>query len=217
MGEASSTSTFRTLMPSRGVCGVLSIMPRICCAAASAAAGSSQSFTPPALPRPPACTWALTTTLPPSFAAIAFACAGVSATSPFGTGTPNSLRIALPWYSWIFMRSGRRLLVPANLPHDPHDRIEVVGHPLFHGNDGVVRDVDVLGADLGAALGDIAEPDAGLLAHELGAVAGVEWVHLEPRDLDEEARTREELIEIMVADDMAEVLAQEGLDAIVEI
>ena len=89
-------------MPSGGVCGVFSIMPRICFAAASAAAGSSASFTPPALPRPPACTCALTTTFPPSFAAIAFACAGVSATSPFGTGTPNSRRIALPWYSWIF-------------------------------------------------------------------------------------------------------------------
>src|SRR3984893_5668700 len=90
-------------MPSGGGWGVLSIMPRICFAAASAAAGSSASFTPPALPRPPACTCALTTTLPPSFAAIAFACAGVSATSPFGTGTPNSRRIALPWYSWIFI------------------------------------------------------------------------------------------------------------------
>src|SRR5713226_1374122 len=66
MGEASSTSTLRTLMPSGGVWGVLRIMPRICFAAASAPAGSSASLTPPALPRPPACTWALTTTLPPS-------------------------------------------------------------------------------------------------------------------------------------------------------
>src|SRR5712692_8121682 len=104
MGEASSTSTLRTLMPSGGVWGVLSIMPRICFAAASAPAGSSASLTPPALPRPPACTWALTTTLPPSRAAMSFAWAGVSATSPFGTGTPNSRRMALAWYSWIFMR-----------------------------------------------------------------------------------------------------------------
>ncbi len=65
-------------------------------AAASAPAASSASFTPPALPRPPACTCALTTTRPPSFCATARAWAGVSATSPFGTGTPNSFRIALP-------------------------------------------------------------------------------------------------------------------------
>ncbi len=96
IGEASSTSTLSTLMPSGGVCGVLSIMPRICLAAASAPAASSASFTPPALPRPPACTWAFTTTRPPSFWAMARAWAGVSATSPFGTGTPNSFRIALP-------------------------------------------------------------------------------------------------------------------------
>ena len=82
-------------MPSGGVCGVLSIMPRICLAAASAPAGSSASLTPPALPRPPACTWAFTTTRPPSRSAIARASAGVSATSPCGTGTPNSRRIAL--------------------------------------------------------------------------------------------------------------------------
>ena len=113
IGEASSTRTLSTLMPSGGVCGVLSIMPRISDAAASAPAASSASFTPPALPRPPACTCALTTTppalprppactcaltttRPPSFWAIARAWAGESATSPFGTGTPNSFRIALP-------------------------------------------------------------------------------------------------------------------------
>ena len=102
-------------MPSGGVCGVLSIMPRIWRAAASAPAGSSASLTPPALPRPPACTCALTTTRPPSRAAIALACSGESATSPLGTGTPNSRRMALPWYSWIFIagfgsRSRRKLV-----------------------------------------------------------------------------------------------------------
>src|SRR2546428_13345490 len=106
MAEASSTSTLRTLMPSGGVWGVLSIMPRIWPAACSAAAGSSASLMPPALPRPPACTCALTTTLPLSRWAIARACAGVSATSPFGTATPNSRSSALAWYSWIFIREG---------------------------------------------------------------------------------------------------------------
>src|SRR5512144_805377 len=188
-------------MPSGGVWGVFSIMPRICRAAVSAPAGSAASFTPPALPRPPACTWALTTTRPPSRSAIARAWTGVSATSPLGTGTPNSFRMALPWYSWIFMRSGRRLLVAADLPDDPHDRVEAVGHPLLQRDDAVVGDVDVLGADLGAALGDVAEPDARLLADELGPVAGVERVHLEPRDLDEEPRAGEMLLVVLVVAD----------------
>ena len=36
----------------------------------------------------------------------------------------------------------------------------------------VVGDLDVLGADLGAALGDVAHPEAGLLADQLPAVVG---------------------------------------------
>ena len=44
------------------------------------------SFTPPALPRPPACTCAFTTTVPPYCFAIASASSGVVATSPGGIG-----------------------------------------------------------------------------------------------------------------------------------
>src|SRR2546426_8582151 len=120
--EASSTSTDRTWMPSGGVCGVLSLMPRICRAAGSAASGSSTSLMPPALPRPPACTCALTTTRPPSRAAIVFASAGVAATSPLGTGTPNSRRRALAWYSWICIRTsavGARRCAALDLPQHP--------------------------------------------------------------------------------------------------
>ena len=214
IGEASSTSTLRTLMPSGGVCGVLSIMPRICFAAASAAAGSSASFTPPALPRPPACTCAFTTTCPPSLAAMALAWAGVSATSPLGTGTPNSRRIALPWYSWIFTAG-----LAGDLPHDPHDGIVVLGDdPLLERDQGIVGDVDVLGADLGAALGDVAEAEPGLGLDQLEAVVGVERVHLELGEAHEIARPREgRLVLRVVADDVADVLAEEALDALAEL
>src|SRR5215470_5533769 len=149
-------------MPSGGVCGLLSFMPRICCAARWAPSGSSASLMPPALPWPPACTCALTTTLPPRRAATARASSGVVATSPAGTGTPNSRSRALAWYSWIFTdaRSGRSALLAAELPQKPRDRVDRVGRPLLERNDSVVRDVDVLGADLGAALRDVAEPDS---------------------------------------------------------
>src|SRR5499426_1771175 len=188
MGEASSTSTFRTLMPSGGVCGVLSIMPRICFAAVSAAAGSSASFTPPALPRPPACTCAFTTTLPPSRAATARASAGDVATSPAGTATPNSRSRALAWYSWTFTdaRSALPALLAAELPQQPDDRIQRIGRPLFQGDDPVVGDLDVLGADLGAALRDVAEPDPRLVLDEARAVARVQRMHVEAGELDEE-------------------------------
>src|SRR5205809_863503 len=189
MAEASSTSTLRTLMPSGGVWGVLSIMPRIWPAACSAAAGSSASLMPPALPRPPACTCALTTTLPLSRWAIARACAGVSATSPFGTATPNSRSSALAWYSWIFTPSRGLLLLGAELAQQPHDGIEeLVGHPLLERDDRVVRDMDVLGADLGTTLRDVAEADAGRVLDEGRAVDRVERVHVEAGQLDAQRR-----------------------------
>ena len=103
MSEARSTHTERTRMPSGGVCGVLSIIPMICFAAVSAASAASATLMPPPLPRPPACTCAFTTTLPPRRWAISRALAGVSATSPSGTGTPNSRSNSLAWYSWIFI------------------------------------------------------------------------------------------------------------------
>src|SRR5437660_7578989 len=65
------------------------VMPRILAACAAASSAFAASFTPPALPRPPACTWALTTTRPPPRRrAIARASAAVVATSPGGTGKP---------------------------------------------------------------------------------------------------------------------------------
>src|SRR4029077_18229549 len=137
-------STERTRMPSDGVWGVLSFMPRICCAARWAPSGSSASLIPPALPRPPACTCAFTTTLPPRRAATARASACVVATSPAGTGTPNSRSRALAWYSWIFTdaRSGLLALLAAELPQQPDDRVDRIGRPFLERDDPVVGDED---------------------------------------------------------------------------
>src|SRR5689334_6265783 len=72
------------------------------------------------------------------------------------------------------------------------DRIvEAIDHPLLERNDRVVRDRDVLGADLGAALGDVAVAQAVLFLEVLKAVLGVERVHLERGVVDEEARSDE--------------------------
>ena len=87
ISSAGVTRTLWTVSP-------LISMPRIFSACARASAGVLASFTPPALPRPPACTWAFTTTVPPSFFAIASASAGVVATSPGGTGMPAARKIS---------------------------------------------------------------------------------------------------------------------------
>jgi len=48
----------------------------------------------------------------------------------------------------------------------PHDGVERVGRALLERDDPVVGDVDVLGTDLGAALGDVAEADPRVLLDE---------------------------------------------------
>ena len=68
-----------------------------------ASSGVCASFTPPALPRPPAWTCALITTVPPIEAATSRASSGVLATRPGSTGSPWRANSSLPWYSCRFM------------------------------------------------------------------------------------------------------------------
>src|SRR6185503_17939258 len=55
--------------------------------------------------------------------------------------------------------------------------VEAVYHALLEGDNRVVGDVDVLGADFGAALGDIAVAEAELVFEERDSVPRVERVH----------------------------------------
>src|SRR5882724_4123360 len=111
-----------------------------------------------------------------------------------------------------------RLGFAGELAREPHDRVVLLGHhPFFEGNQSIIRDVDVLGADLGAALGDVAVAEAGLGLSEVEAVIGVERMHLELGDAHEIARSREGgLVLRVIADDVADVLAEEALDALAE-
>ena len=92
MSAAGSTSTVRTAWPRMS-------MPRIACAAARASAAERQSFTPPALPRPPVSTCAFTTTGGPSRAAACAASAAVVATCPRATGMPWRSKHSFAWNS----------------------------------------------------------------------------------------------------------------------
>jgi hypothetical protein len=78
------------------------VIPRIWADSSAASAGLRASFPPPALPRPPACTCALMTTVPPMRRAIASASVGVDATSPSNIGIPAALSSARAWYSCRF-------------------------------------------------------------------------------------------------------------------
>src|SRR5687768_12059964 len=84
-------------------------MPRIFRAQSRTSSIDLATFTPPALPRPPAWICAFTTqTLPPSFFAAATASSTENAGTPLDVGTPNLRKSSLPWYSWMFIvREGR--------------------------------------------------------------------------------------------------------------
>ncbi len=95
MSSPSSTYTLRTLFPSGPVWGVFKIIPNIREAISLASAGDFASLTPPAFPRPPACTWALTTTtFVPIARAACSASSGLNTRYPRGTGTRYFRRIS---------------------------------------------------------------------------------------------------------------------------
>src|SRR5215211_2660542 len=71
-----------------------------------ASAGDLATLTPPALPRPPVCTCALTTTGPPAPRAIRATSSGFVATVPGFVGIPYPASNSPAWYSWIFMQRG---------------------------------------------------------------------------------------------------------------
>src|SRR6202046_2385195 len=113
---------------------------------------------------------------------------------------------------------GRLLRAPGDLAPEPGHRVVTgVDHALLHRDDAVVRDLYVLGAHLGAALGDVAHAQAAVV-RQLPAVVDVERVHLELREADEEAGPRVVgLVVLVVADDVADVLAHEALNALAEL
>src|SRR3954447_23983347 len=115
---------------------------------------------------------------------------------------------------------GVPVLVPdADLVAEPHQGVVgAVDHAFLHRDDRVVGDVDALGADLRAALGDVAVAQAGLLAGDSASVHRVERVHVELGVAQEEAGTGEvHLVVLVVAHDVTGVLAQEALDALAEL
>src|SRR4051794_33546061 len=92
MSEAASTHTSCTVWPRMSI-------PRMFSACCSASTRSEATLMPPALPRPPICTCALTTQGYPISSAAATASSTVVAGAPLGTGTPCRAKSCLPWYS----------------------------------------------------------------------------------------------------------------------
>src|SRR2546425_596763 len=104
------------------------------------------------------------------------------------------------------------------LPPDPGDGVVVAaGHPLLERDDGVVGDPDVLGADVLAALGDVAHAKARLAGQQRRAVGRVFGGRLQPGHPHHVARPVVGGLLVVVAQDVADVLAEEALDALAEL
>src|SRR5713226_6223539 len=86
--------------------------------------------------------------------------------------------------------------------------VKLIHHSLLQRNDGVVGDMNFFRANFRTALGDVAKPDAELLLQQAGTRNTVERMHFQPRDADKEARPAELFALPVVAQDVADVLAQ---------
>ena len=77
----------------------------------------------------------------------------------------------------------------------------------------------MFGANFGAALGDVAHTKTMfLLGSALSITQGIQGMHIKFSDSNEETRAREGLlILLVVADNMARILAEEALNALTEL
>lgn len=111
------------------------------------------------------------------------------------------------------------VLAHTDLAAKPADGVVLhVGDALLEGNQRIVGDVNVLRADLSAALGDVAVAQPELLLGHLLAIHRVQWVHVELGDAHQHARSSEGFVVLLViAHHVAGVLAQEALNALAEL
>src|ERR1051326_1328216 len=93
----------------------------------------------------------------------------------------------------------------------------MIHNPLLERDDRIVGDPDALGAYGGAALGDVAVADALRGAQLVPPVERVERMHLQRRRVHQVAGPDELLVQVVVPEDMADVLAEEALDALPEL
>jgi hypothetical protein len=92
----------------------------------------------------------------------------------------------------------------------------LIGHPFLEGDYGIVGYGYALRTHLRAALGDVAVADAVIVLQIGSAVEGVERMHLELSRVNQEPRSDELLVQLMIAQDVTDILAEKALDAFSE-
>src|SRR6266567_782108 len=110
------------------------------------------------------------------------------------------------------------VFAPAQGAPERTKRVEIrVVHALLERDDRVVRYVDMLRADLLAALGDVAVAGSGGPLQQRPPVEDVARMHFQAGNANHVARSVVLLHAVVVAQHVAPVLAEEALDALPEL
>lgn len=113
---------------------------------------------------------------------------------------------------------GRLLLLAEKAAEELGYRvIELGDDPFLQRDDGVVRDLDFLRADFGAAFRDVAEADVSLVLEIAETIGCVFRMHFETGGPYQESRTHEFVLAIVISQDVTDVLAEETLDALAKL
>src|SRR5947209_4362805 len=100
---------------------------------------------------------------------------------------------------------------------DPAKRIEELVHYAFlQRNDRIVGNLNIFGANLSAAFRNVAVPDTLRLPQLLNPVFGIKWMHLQRGYVHQKPRTNELVVLVMIAQDVADILAEKTFDAFPE-
>ena len=91
-----------------------------------------------------------------------------------------------------------------------------VDYAFLERNDRVVRDRDAFGTNLRAALGDVAVSNSVRFAKLVSPILYVERMHLERGSVHEKARSDKSVELLVIAKNVADILAEIALDAFPE-
>src|SRR6059058_3245824 len=95
--------------------------------------------------------------------------------------------------------------------------VKLVHYALLERDDGVVRNVDLFGTNLRAALRDITIAQAKLILEQPRAAESVQRMHFQSRDANEETRAGELFLLVVFAKNVTNVLAQKAFDALAKL
>src|SRR5262249_18452728 len=98
---------------------------------------------------------------------------------------------------------------------EPAERIvEFVHHAFLQWNDSVVGDLNIFRTNFRAALSDVAKTDPLGVSQFVDSVLRIERMHFQRADVNQKPRPDEFVMHLVVAQDVADILAKKTFDAL---